>query len=33
MQQLFVRFGHTARYYTDLAMARVTAAHVFEGQA
>lgn len=26
------RFGHTARYYTDtMAMARVTAAHVFEG--
>lgn len=26
------RFGHTARYYTDtMAMARVTAAHIFEG--
>lgn len=26
------RFGHTARYYTDtMVMARVTAAHVFEG--
>lgn len=29
---IHARFGHTARYYTDtMAMARVTAAHVFEG--